>query len=204
LFFSRLQVAVGPDPEEQREGAPGQLPHRGDAVHQERVPTGGGRPQPPHPRHHRHPHRHHRHQGWAPAVLRIRDVKPGSDFFPIPDPTFSIPDRYRFRIKKFKCFKQCCGSMPFWGGSGSGSADPCLLMDPDPAIFVFDFQDANEKLFFVIKVFLLITFCTYIYIIFKDKKSKEVTKQQCCGRIPDPTFFPIPDPTIPVGPHQRI
>jgi hypothetical protein len=29
-------------------------------------------------------------------------------------------------------FKQCCGSMTFWGGSGSGSADPCLfLMDPD-------------------------------------------------------------------------
>ncbi len=28
---------------------------------------------------------------------------------------------------------QCCGSMPFSGGSGSGSADPCLwLMDPDP------------------------------------------------------------------------
>ncbi len=27
---------------------------------------------------------------------------------------------------------QCCGSMTFWGGSGSGSADPCLrLMDPD-------------------------------------------------------------------------
>jgi hypothetical protein len=21
---------------------------------------------------------------------------------------------------------QCCGSMTFWGGSGSGSADPCL------------------------------------------------------------------------------
>jgi hypothetical protein len=30
--------------------------------------------------------------------------------------------------------KQCCGSMTFWCGSGSGfgSADPCLrLMDPD-------------------------------------------------------------------------
>ncbi len=30
-------------------------------------------------------------------------------------------------------FNQCCGSMTLWGGSGSGSADPCLLlMDPDP------------------------------------------------------------------------
>jgi hypothetical protein len=45
---------------------------------------------------------------------------------------------------------QCCGSMTFWCGSGSGSADPCLsLMDPvvdsDPAIFVIDLQDANKK-----------------------------------------------------------
>jgi hypothetical protein len=22
--------------------------------------------------------------------------------------------------------KQCCGSLTFWGGSGSGSTDPCL------------------------------------------------------------------------------
>jgi hypothetical protein len=37
---------------------------------------------------------------------------------------------------------------------GSGSADPCLwLMDPDPAIFVIDLQDANKKL-----IFLLISF----------------------------------------------
>jgi hypothetical protein len=35
----------------------------------------------------------------------------------------------------------------FW--CGSGSADPYLrLMDPDPAIFVSDFQDVNKKLFF--------------------------------------------------------
>ncbi len=40
---------------------------------------------------------------------------------------------------------QCSGSMTFW--CGSGSADPCLLlMDPDPAIFVTDLQDANKKL----------------------------------------------------------
>jgi hypothetical protein len=37
----------------------------------------------------------------------------------------------------FEATFQCCGYMTFWGGSGSGSADPCLvLMDPDPAIFV--------------------------------------------------------------------
>jgi hypothetical protein len=34
--------------------------------------------------------------------------------------------------------------MKYW--RGSGSADPCLgLMDPDPAIFVIDLQDANKK-----------------------------------------------------------
>ncbi len=50
---------------------------------------------------------------------------------------------------------QCCGSMIFWGGSGSGSADPCLWLmdpdpdsDPDPAIFVSDLQDASKKLIF--------------------------------------------------------
>ncbi len=44
-------------------------------------------------------------------------------------------------------FSQCCGSMTFW--YGSGSADPCLwLMDPDPAIFVIDLQDASKKLIF--------------------------------------------------------
>ncbi len=44
--------------------------------------------------------------------------------------------------------KQCCGSMTFWcgSGSGSGSADPSLLlMDPDPAIFVINLQDAKQK-----------------------------------------------------------
>jgi hypothetical protein len=41
-------------------------------------------------------------------------------------------------------FWQCSGSMTFWCGSGSGSADPCLwLMDPDPTIFVIDLQDAT-------------------------------------------------------------
>jgi hypothetical protein len=44
------------------------------------------------------------------------------------------------------------GSMTFWSGSGSGSADPCLLLmdvvdaDRDPPIFVIDLQDSNKKL----------------------------------------------------------
>ncbi len=42
---------------------------------------------------------------------------------------------------------QCYGSMIFWCGSGSGSADPRLwLMDPDPDIFFIDLQDANKEL----------------------------------------------------------
>ncbi len=45
-------------------------------------------------------------------------------------------------------FLQCSGSMTFWCGSGSGSADPCLWLmdpDPDPAIFVIDLQDASKN-----------------------------------------------------------
>jgi hypothetical protein len=49
--------------------------------------------------------------------------------------------------------KQCCGSMTFWCGSGSGSADPCRWLmdpdpnaDPDPSIFIIDLQNANKKL----------------------------------------------------------
>ncbi len=49
--------------------------------------------------------------------------------------------------------KQCCGSMKFWYGSGSGSADPYLwpmdpIANPDPAIFVSDLQDVNKNDFF--------------------------------------------------------
>jgi hypothetical protein len=43
-------------------------------------------------------------------------------------------------------------------------------MDPDPAILVSELQDANKKLFFAYYFFTFTTF-------FKDKKSKEVTKQ---------------------------
>ncbi len=40
-------------------------------------------------------------------------------------------------------------AVTFWYGSGSITADPCLwLMDPDPAVFVIDLQDANKKLDF--------------------------------------------------------
>ncbi len=66
--------------------------------------------------------------------------------------------------------KQCCGSMTFWGGSGSGSADPCLwLMDLDPAIFVTDLQDAIKKLIFSANYFLKL----HLHNFSKIKSQKE-------------------------------
>ncbi len=40
-----------------------------------------------------------------------------------------------------------------------------MELDPDPAIFIIDLQDANKKL--ILKKILLITFWRYIYIIFQ-------------------------------------
>ncbi len=69
---------------------------------------------------------------------------------------------------------QCCGSMPFW--CGSGSADPCLwLMDRDPAIFITDLQDANKKLIEK-KFFCILLFECTCTLFFKDKKSKRSHK----------------------------
>ncbi len=69
-------------------------------------------------------------------------------------------------------FNLCCGSMIFWCGSGSGSADSCLWLmdpnpdsdpdaDPDPSIFIITFQDANNKQIFY-KHFLHVTFWRYL------------------------------------------
>jgi hypothetical protein len=41
------------------------------------------------------------------------------------------------------------------------------ILDPDPAIFIIDLQDASKKLIFLTQFFLLITFLSYIYIIFQ-------------------------------------
>jgi hypothetical protein len=57
---------------------------------------------------------------------------------------------------------QCCGFITFCCGSGSvsGSADPCLWLmdpDPDPAIFVFDLQEAkllSSSAYYFLKVHL--------------------------------------------------
>ncbi len=69
---------------------------------------------------------------------------------------------------------QCCGSMTFW--CVSGSADPCLwIMDPDPAIFVIDLQDANKKRIKKNSAYYFLKVPTFTSF-FKDKKSKSVTK----------------------------
>jgi hypothetical protein len=49
-------------------------------------------------------------------------------------------------------------------------------MDPNPAIFIIDHQDANKKLIFS-TFFCLILFEGTFTSFFKDKSQKEVTKQ---------------------------
>jgi hypothetical protein len=79
---------------------------------------------------------------------------------------------------------QCCGSMTFCYGSGSGSADPCLRLidkdpglrlmdpdsDPDPAIFVIELQEAFCLVFFDG------TFTSFLKIKSKKKKIKSKKK----------------------------
>jgi hypothetical protein len=51
------------------------------------------------------------------------------------------------KIRILYCYgEQCSGSMPLIYGSGSGSW--IRFLDPDPAIFLIDLQDANKKLIF--------------------------------------------------------
>jgi hypothetical protein len=72
------------------------------------------------------------------------------------------------------------GSMPL--------TDPDSDSDPDPAIFVIDLQDGNQKLRnFFKKVFCLLLFEGAFTSFFKDKCQKEVTKHT------DPTD---PDPQL--------
>jgi hypothetical protein len=45
-------------------------------------------------------------------------------------------------------------------------------MDPDPAIFVIDLQEANKKIYFFTKFFCLLLFEGTFTSFFKDKKTK--------------------------------
>jgi hypothetical protein len=49
-------------------------------------------------------------------------------------------------------------------------------MDPDPAIFVIDLQDANKKLICLKQFFCLLLFEDTFTSFFKDKKSKRSHK----------------------------
>jgi hypothetical protein len=49
-------------------------------------------------------------------------------------------------------------------------------MDPDPAIFTIDLQDANKKLIFFKQFFCVLLFEGTFTSIFKDKKSKRSHK----------------------------
>jgi hypothetical protein len=52
-----------------------------------------------------------------------------------------------------------------------------LDADLDPAIFIIDLQDANEKLIFLIQFFCILLFEGTFTSFIKDKSQKEVTKQ---------------------------
>jgi hypothetical protein len=71
-------------------------------------------------------------------------------------------------------WKQCCGSMTFWGGSGT-SADPCLWpLDLDPTIIVIDLQEVNKKLIYKKTFGCLLVEGTFTSFLKKVKKSHKI------------------------------
>jgi hypothetical protein len=48
--------------------------------------------------------------------------------------------------------------------------------DPDPSIFIIDFQDANQKIIFLTKFFCILLFEGTFTSFFKEKKSKRSHK----------------------------
>ncbi len=76
-----------------------------------------------------------------------------------------MKSRIRNRTNVMRIHKQYCGSMTFWGGSGS--ADPCLwLMDPDFSAFC--------NFFCFLQFFLLISFWRYnLHHFSKIRRQKE-------------------------------
>ncbi len=85
-------------------------------------------------------------------------------------------------------WRQCCESMTFL--CGSGSVDPCLWLmdpDPDPAIFIFDPQEANKKLIYLKTVFLHINFWGTKLHHFSKIKFKKIRIQEAQKHVdPDP------------------
>jgi hypothetical protein len=73
-----------------------------------------------------------------------------------------------WNLVRYRHPNQCCGSLTLWYGSGSG--DPYLwLIDSDPAIFVSDLQDGNNK---KILFFGFLLFEAILTSVFKEKVIK--------------------------------
>jgi hypothetical protein len=90
-------------------------------------------------------------------------------------PTNKMAAKKLFLVKIYTKW-QCSGSMPFWGGSGSGSADPCLWLidpDPDPAIFVIDLRDASKNLIFNTIFFAYYFLKVHLHHFSKIKSQKD-------------------------------
>ncbi len=81
----------------------------------------------------------------------------------------------------FQTVSQCCGSMTFWGGSGSGCGSISLTNGSGCGSGSCYFrhwpsQNANKKLIERKSFFDYRTSWKYMYIIFKDKKSEKSHK----------------------------
>ncbi len=92
-----------------------------------------------------------------------------------------------FKIKtldKLLSQKQCCRSVTFWYGSGSADPTSDKLIQVQLRILPFSsvtFKMATKNIYFFLR-FLLITFWSYIYIIFqrlKVTKKSQNSRNQC-------------------------
>ncbi len=83
----------------------------------------------------------------------------------------------RVRVTKL----QCCVSMAFWCGSGSADLYRCL-MDPDPAIYVIDLQDATKKLIFLKKdsAYYFLKVHLHHFLKMSHKKVRIKFSYYCC------------------------
>ncbi len=98
-----------------------------------------------------------------------------------PPPGWTFIQKMKISLNSISTtFNQCPGSMSFWSGSGSGSADPCLWLmnsDPDPAFFVIDLQDAKGNNF-CLNIFPAY-YCLKVHLhILKSQKESQNSRNQ--------------------------
>jgi hypothetical protein len=131
-------------------------------------------------------HRRQWRQGWRPIIgswtsWRTASASPGRPRSAGPSP---VGSKYKKTFVDCRIFMRQAvlrihdilvwiriliwirGSMPLTNGSGSG-------VDPDPAIFVIDLQDANQKQICLKKFFCLLLFEGTFTSFFKDKMSQK-------------------------------